>query len=52
MSKLQSAFKEIGDSEDEEPVMKNVQSVYAGLTYGRRELNEYVDTAGNREFKI
>lgn len=52
MSNLKNAFTEIGDSEDTGPVMKNVQSVYAGLTYGRENINEYVDTESRTEFKI
>ncbi len=36
---------------DEEPVIVNGQKVYAGLTYGKNNLNESVDTAPNRGFK-
>ena len=37
--------------EEEAPVMTNGQKVYAGLTYGRTNLNEMVESSPNRGFK-
>ncbi len=39
------------DYDEDAPVITNGQKVYAGLTYGRRNLNETVDTDINRGFK-
>ena len=37
---LLPSFEEIAKQDDSEAVMKNVQSIYAGLTYGKGKLNE------------
>ena len=34
------SFKEVAKQDDREAVMQNVQSIYAGLTYGPGSLNE------------
>jgi flagellar protein FliS len=39
------------DVEDEGPVIGNGQKVYAGLTYGKSNLNESVDSEPNRGYK-
>lgn len=39
------------DYDEDAPVISNGQKVYAGLTYGRSNLNETVDTDINRGFK-
>lgn len=39
------------DYEEDGPVITNGQKVYAGLTYGKRNLTETVDTDINRGFK-
>lgn len=39
---LLPSFKEVAKQDDSEPVMKNVQQIYAGLTYGRGSLNETI----------
>lgn len=39
------------DHTEEAPVISNGQKVYAGLTYGRSDLNEVVDTQSNRGFR-
>ena len=37
---LLPSFEEIAKQDDSEAVMKNVQSIYAGLTYGKGKLND------------
>lgn len=39
-SKLRDAYDDISGKDDSEPLMENIQDVYAGLTYGRDNLNE------------
>ncbi len=39
------------DYDEDAPVISNGQKVYAGLTYGRGNLNETVDTDVNRGYK-
>lgn len=39
------------DNTADEPVISNGQKVYAGLTYGRDNLNETVDIQANRGFR-
>ncbi len=53
LTKLRSSFKTLADADTSGPLMKNAQSVYAGLTYGKGCLNEtYVDAADfNRGFR-
>ena len=40
LEQLLPSFKEVAKQEDREAVMQNVQSIYAGLTYGPGSLNE------------
>lgn len=40
MKKLYETYKEDAKSDISGPVMSNAQTVYAGLTYGKNELNE------------
>lgn len=37
--------------EEEEPVISNGQKVYAGLTYGKDDLNESIENEPNRGFR-
>ena len=50
---LLPSFKEVAKQDDSEAVMKNVQTIYAGLTYGRGPLNETIDSGAdaNRGFE-
>lgn len=52
--KLLPSFQEVAKQDDSQPVMENVQSIYAGLTYGRGTLNETItqDEEGNRGYKV
>lgn len=40
--KLLPSFQEVAKQDDSEAVMQNVQTIYAGLTYGRGTLNETI----------
>lgn len=53
ITKLRSSFKTLADADQSGPLMRNAQSVYAGLTYGKGCLNEtYVDVKDyNRGFR-
>ncbi len=42
--KLLPSFQEVAKQDDSEALMQNVQSIYAGLTYGRGTLNETIGT--------
>ena len=39
-TKLRDAYQQISSQDQSYPLMENIQSVYAGLTYGRTDLNE------------
>lgn len=41
--KLLPAFQEVAEQDHSQSVMENVETIYAGLTYGRDSLNESVD---------
>lgn len=51
---LMTGFVEVAKQDHSEPVMENVQQVYAGLTYGRGSLNEVAVDAGQsgRGFRV
>ncbi len=40
LEKLHTAFGRVSEQDNTEPLMKNVQQVYSGLTYSRNSLNE------------
>ncbi len=40
INKLLSAYREVAKQDDSSPMMDNTQQIYAGLTYGKRQLNE------------
>ena len=40
LEQLLPSFKEVAKQDDREAVMQNVQTIYAGLTYGPGSLNE------------
>ena len=46
MHGLHSSFSKISQQDNSEPLMRNTQNIYAGLTYGKNELNE---TLGEQE---
>ncbi len=49
--KLHDAFEKIADEDSSDPLMKNTETVYAGLTYGRSGVQDNV-SAGNRGFTV
>lgn len=53
IEKLHEAYSEISRQDTSSPVMENAQTVYAGLTYGRDQLNESLTDQGiNRGFRV
>ena len=45
LRRLYGSFQEVAKSDTSGPLMRNTQKVYAGMTYGRNDLNEsYIDT--------
>ena len=40
INRLKVAFEEVAKTDTSGPVMKNTQTIYAGLTYGKHSLNE------------
>lgn len=44
---LLPSFQELAKQDDSAPVMENVQTIYAGLTYGRESLNETLGVGVN-----
>lgn len=50
---LHKAYKKLEGMDDSGAVMENVQTVYAGLTYGKNNLNENLTDQGfNRGFRV
>lgn len=49
---LRQAFEQVSKQDDSGPVMKNVQTVYAGLTYSGTSLNEMYDSQANRGYTV
>lgn len=53
MSKLHAAYEAVSEQDDSSPIMANTQTVYAGLTYGRNNLNESLaDQGSSRGFRV
>jgi flagellar protein FliS len=51
MRGLYTSFEEVAKLDKSEPLMHNAQQVYAGMTYGRKSLNENLsDEDSNRGF--
>lgn len=53
MEDLLSSFREVSKQDTSAPLMQNTQKVYAGLTYGRNDINEtaLVGNEENRGFR-
>lgn len=48
---LQEAYLKVANEDTSKPVMENIQTVYAGLTYGKNDLVENISQSGtNRGF--
>ena len=53
IEKLREAYAQIEGQDTSGPIMGNTQTVYAGLTYGRSDLNESIaGTESNRGFCV
>lgn len=50
LKRLYSSFCEVAKSDSSGPLMRNTQSVYAGMTYGKTSLNENLTGDYNRGF--
>lgn len=50
---LLTSFKEVSKQDTSQPLMQNTQKIYAGLTYGRNDVNEMslAGNDGNRGFR-
>lgn len=52
MERIYKAFLEIGEQQElSSASMKNIETIYAGMTYGKNDLNEIVIGDNNRGFK-
>ncbi len=50
---LRDAFAQVAKQDESAPLMGNTQTVYAGLTYGKGQLNESInDTLTNRGYTV
>ena len=52
LDKLREAFTVVSSQDTSGPVMQNVQTVYAGLTYSKGNLNETYDLQNNRGYTV
>lgn len=50
MTGLQEAYFKVAKEDISKPVMDNIQTVYAGLTYGKNDLVENISLGNNRGF--
>lgn len=53
ISKIYEAFKKITEEEiDKKPSIQNAEMIYAGLTYGKEDIEETIIQDYNRGFKV
>lgn len=53
IKELKESYEQIATQDTSTPIMKNTQTVYAGLTYGKTSLNENLaDQGTNRGFRV
>ena len=54
LDRLHSAFVEVSRQDSSQPMMRNVQQVYTGLTYSKNSLNDsYASVSDfNRGYKV
>lgn len=50
MRRLYSSFVKVAEMDTSAPIMSNAQQVYAGMTYGRNDLNENLINDNQRGF--
>ncbi len=49
---LRNAYNEVASENKTGPLMQNAQTVYAGLTYGRKDVNVNLEQLSNRGFRV
>ena len=49
---LRNAYNKVASENKNGPLMQNTQTVYAGLTYGRNDVNVNLEQLSNRGFRI
>ena len=54
LKKLRASFYEVSKQDDSEPLMKNTQAVYSGLTYSKGGISNetQTDNIENRGFRV
>lgn len=52
VTSLRNTYEQVSKKDTSAPVMGNVETVYVGMTYGRGELKENYQNAGNRGFLV
>ncbi len=52
LKRLYTSFCEAAESDTSEPIMRNTQQVYAGMTYGKNTLNENCYEDNHRGFFV
>lgn len=52
LTKIKLSFVDVAKSDTSSPVMGNTQAVYAGLTYGKNDINESFNSEYNRGFTV
>lgn len=50
LTQLQAAFEQAAGQDTSEPLMQNTQQIYAGMTYGKKQLNEDYREPDSRGF--
>ena len=49
---LRNAYQEVVSENKNRPLMQNTQTVYAGLTYGKKDVNVNLEQLSNRGFRV
>jgi flagellar protein FliS len=52
VASLRNTFEQVSQKDTSPAIMGNVETVYAGLTYGRDQLNENLENTDNRGFLV
>lgn len=47
LTKLRDAFQQVAQQDDSAPLLENAQTVYAGYTYGKKDINVSLDNQGS-----
>ena len=49
---LRNAYETVAAENKNGPLMQNTQTVYAGLTYGKKDINVNLEQLSNRGFRV